>query len=140
MTRAKVAERFPALPEGNSPFDRMIQGLRRKDPELNEICTDILVRLQTEGGGNAVPRLLVEAMLPGRQPDHRIRILEVVRRIGAPLSADDFFTAMALTSHPVERVALKATELIVALRPSRTPDRERPLAARTTFILANDEA
>ena len=113
-----VAGAFPKLPEGKNNFDRMIQGLRRKDPELNEICTDILVRAQTEGGANGVPFLLVEAMLPGRKPDHRIRILEVVRRIGAPLSPDDFLMVMALTNHSVERVALKATELIAELRPS----------------------
>lgn len=110
------ASDFPDIPEGKNGFDRMIEGLRRNDPELNELCTGILVRSQTEGGVNGVPYLLVEAILPGRQPDHRIRILEVVRRIGAPLSADDFFIVMALTSHPVERVALKAVELIVELR------------------------
>lgn len=111
-----VTGAFPKLPEGNNDFDRLIQGLRRKNLKLNAVCTEILVRSQTELGGNGVPRLLVEATLPGRQPDHRIRILEVLRRIGAPLSPDDFFTVMALTSHPVARVALKATEVIVALR------------------------
>lgn len=113
-----MAGEFPDLPDGDSPFARMIEGLRRKKVKLNAICADVLVRSQTELGGNVVRPLLIEAALPGKRADHRIRILDVVMRIGAPLSVDDFFIVTALTSHPVERVARKAGELMVALRRS----------------------
>jgi hypothetical protein len=112
-------ERFPDMPEGKNAFDRFVQGLRRKAPRLNEICTDLLVRCQTEHGGNVVSPLLLEVMLPGKQPNHRVRILEVVRRIGAPLSVDNFFTVMFLIKHPNKLVAAKAAELIAELRPNK---------------------
>jgi hypothetical protein len=61
---------YPDLPKGKSSFDRMIQGLRRKDPELNELCANILIRCQNEAGANVVHPLVTEAALPGKHPAH----------------------------------------------------------------------
>jgi hypothetical protein len=111
-------DRYPELPDGDSGFDKMINGLRRKDPKLNAICADLLIRSQTELGANIVHPLVNEAVLPGKHPNHRIRILDVVQRIGESLDPDDFFTVMLLANHQVEKVAKKAVELIAELRPS----------------------
>lgn len=117
MDEQRTMDHYPELPEGKGSFDRMIQGLRRKDPELNTMCSGVLLRTHTEAGVNVVPRLVIEAASSGKQPGHRVRILDVIQRIGQPLGADDFFTVMALASHHVEEVASKAAEVIAALRP-----------------------
>ena len=111
-------DRFPDLPEGENNVDRMIQGLRRKAPLLNALCSEVLIRAHVNSDANLVPRLVSEAALPGKQPDHRVRILNVIQRIGEPLAPDDFFTMMGLTGHRVEKVARKATEVIIRLRPT----------------------
>jgi hypothetical protein len=64
--------------------------------------------------------LVNEACRQGKQPDHRIRILNVVQRIGEPLDADSFFDLMLLMQHRVPKVGLKAVEVIAALRPTGT--------------------
>lgn len=110
-------DRYPDFPEGNSAFDKMIEGLRRKRPKLNELCADVLIRTHKEAGANIVHPLVTEAALPGKHPNHRVRLLDVVQRIGEPLGPEDFFTVMHLANHQVDKVAKKAVELMVALRP-----------------------
>ena len=88
---------LPPLPPGETKFAQLITALGRKDPRLREYATEILCRL----GKQAVPMLVEEAAARGRQPDHRVRILDVVQRIGEPLDAE-FFVVMLLLSHPVE--------------------------------------
>lgn len=110
----------PTLPPGNSNYERLIEALRRKDRDLNAYASEILFRLGTEMGQNKqlVPMLVRDACRNGRRPDHRIRILDVVQRIGEPLDAESFFDLMFLASHRVPKLALKAVEVIVALSPS----------------------
>jgi hypothetical protein len=113
-------DRVPALPPGNSSYGRLIEALRRKDPELNAYASEILVRLATEMGlhKQLVRTLVQEACRKGKQPDHRIRILDVIQRIGEPLDAESFFDLMFLCHHRVPRLGKRAGEVIAALRPS----------------------
>lgn len=126
---------IPELPPGRNAFDRVIQGLRHKDPVLNELCTDILVRVQTEGGVNGVSQILAEATKKGTNPHHRVRILEVIRRIGAQLSPDDFYTVLSLAQHPSSIVSLKALDLIVELRSARSGTADQSSMSRTDAAL-----
>ena len=82
----------PNLPPGNSNFESLIEALRRKDRDLNAYASEILYRLVKEMDlhKKVVPMLVREACLKGKQPDHRIRILDVVQRIGEPLDAEFF--------------------------------------------------
>jgi hypothetical protein len=114
----RLKPRREQRPDGDSGFDRMINGLRKKDRRLNERCADMLIRTHKELGANIVHPLVNEAALPGKQPNHRVRLLDVVQRIGESLDPDDFFTVMLLANHQVEKVAKKAVELIAELRPS----------------------
>jgi len=67
-------------------------------------------------GVNIITPLATEAALPGKRPDHRIRILNVIQRIGGTLDPDAFYTVSSLMNNPVDRVARKAAEVILAAR------------------------
>ena len=100
------------LPPGDSDFERLIEALRRKDPELNAFASEVLYRAGNGGG----PLLVREALGPGKHPDHRIRILDVIQRIGEPLGGE-FLNLVTLLNHPVTRVREKAAEVVTALGP-----------------------
>ena len=103
----------PTLPPGKSRFARLIAALRRKDPHLNEYAAEMLCCV-----GQPVVSLLVwESVIRGKQPDHRVRILDVIQRIGKPLD-EAFFALTMLLGHPVERVRQKAAKVIAALSPA----------------------
>jgi len=110
----------PTLPPGNSGFERLIEALRRKNRDLNGYASEILYRLRKEMDPHkqVVPMLVREACCKGKQPEHRIRILDVVQRIGEPLDAESFFDLTFLTGHRVPKVGLKAAEVIATIRPS----------------------
>ena len=90
---------MPTLPPGKSNFARLIEALRRKNPRLNEFAAETLCHV----GKPAVPLLAWEAAARGKQPDHRVRILDAIQRIGEPLD-EAFFDLTILLGHPVERV------------------------------------
>ena len=105
------------LPPGNNGFARLIEALRKKDPELNAFASDVFIRVRSETGTAVVPALVREACCKGKLPGHRIRILDVVQRIGEPLAADAYFDLMHLAGHRVLKVAVKASEVIAKLSP-----------------------
>ena len=114
----------PTLPPGNSNFESLIEALRRKDRDLNGYASEILYRLRKEMDPHkqVVPMLVREACRSGKRPDHRIRILDVVQRIGEPLDAESFFDLTFLTGHRVPKVGRKAAEVFASLKPSgRSP-------------------
>ncbi len=102
----------PTPPPGENKFQRLIEALRRKNPKLNASATEVFC----EAGKVVVPLLVREALGPGKHPNHRIRILDVIQRIGEPLGVD-FLDFTRLLRHPVQRVCEKAGEVVAALRP-----------------------
>lgn len=104
---------IPRLAPGKTGFARLITALGRKDPRLNEMAAEILCRL----GKQAVPMLVEEAIAKRKRPDHCVSILDVVQRIGEPLD-EEFFVVMLMLRYPVERVRMKAAEVIAALSPA----------------------
>ena len=102
----------PTLPPGENRFQQLIEALRRKDPKLNASAAEVFC----VAGKVVVPLLVREALGPGKHPNHRIRILDVIQRIGGPLGVD-FLDFIRLLRHPVQRVCEKAAEVVAALRP-----------------------
>jgi hypothetical protein len=98
-------------------FDRLVDDLRKKDPHKNQFAVDIFLRL----GGAVVPLLVEEATGPGKQPAHRIRLLDVVQTIGVPLTALDYHHVFQLGRHRVRHVRKKAAEVLAALHPDGPP-------------------
>ena len=68
-----------ATPQGG--LDLMIEWLRTKDKLKNETASSILCRV----GEPVVEFLALEVIKPGMRPDHRVRLLDVIQRIGGPL-------------------------------------------------------
>lgn len=101
------------LPPGRSKFEQLVAALGRKDPAMNEYAAEIFRRV----GKPVVPLLVREAVCRGKQPDHRVRILDVIQRIGEPLDMA-FFDLTMLLRHRVPRVREKAAEVIAALSPA----------------------
>jgi len=99
-------------------FDQFVTWLGSKDAAKNRMAATILSRLGRPG----MEELVVEAVAPGKQPDHRIAILDVVARIGVPLGPDEFFALQTLLRHRVPRVREKAAEVFVALSPGGMPN------------------
>jgi hypothetical protein len=95
----------------------MFGALRRQDDPNRSTATEILRRL----GPEVVPQLVAEASAPKLQPDHRVRLLDVLQQIRSPLSAGDYYLIQRLGEHPVERVARKAREVLRALHPDGPP-------------------
>lgn len=106
------------LQPARTNFQSLIDALRTKDPEANALAAGILVRVRTEMGIDVVPALVREACGKEKLPNQRIRILEIIERIGEPLDADSFFSLNFLTNHHVQKVAFKAAEVIGRLSPA----------------------
>ena len=110
-------------------FDKLVKWLSLKDPRKNHAAATLLSRLGRPG----MELLVEEAAGPGKQPDHRIAILNVVVRIGEPLGPDEFFTLQSMLHHKVPRVAEKAAEVFAALSPGGIPKSSEDAAIFRTF-------
>ena len=66
----------------------LVDFLATKHSRRNAVAVYVLANL----GPTVVPELIREAVVPGKRPDHRVRILDVVDRIGAPLDVSDWFS------------------------------------------------
>ncbi len=99
-------------------FDELIDALRKKDARKNAFATAMLCRLGEIG---VVELLVQEANKPRRQPDHRVRILDVIQQIGTPLGPQEYFGITSLLAHRSVKVRVKAAEVLDALSPSGTP-------------------
>ena len=111
----------PQLPPGDDYFERAIKALGRKDPELSAYAAEIFLRLAEQPGiaHQIVPALVRAACGKGTRVDHRIRILDVIQRIGRPLNPNSFMDLTCLARLSGERVAEKVSEVIAVLRPSQ---------------------
>ena len=98
-------EQIPAGPDTHR-FEKLVKWLGLKDPQKNRAAVTLLSRLGRPG----MELLVEEAAGPGKQPDHRVAILDVVARIGEPLGPTEFFTLQSMLRHKVPRVAEKAAE------------------------------
>jgi len=125
------------LPPGRSRFEQLVAALGRKDPAMNEYAAEIFRRV----GKPVVPMLVREAVCRGKQPDHRVRILDVIQRIGEPLDMA-FFDLMMLLRHRVPKVRQKAAEVIAALSPAgrSSPGAEKVLGPGLLAVMSGGVA
>jgi hypothetical protein len=72
--------------------DLIGESLRVRDPKLNELAGELLTRM----GHDAVSDLVRVAANTRNRPDHRIRALEVIARIGPPYDAATLDLAILL--------------------------------------------
>ena len=110
------------LPSGKDAFQRMINALGKDDPPLNAFAEELVYRAaQVVDPAKMAYDLLLEAAANNRRAEHRIRILNLVLRIGAPLNADACMAVIYLCSHRDERVARKAGEVFMRLPTPMNP-------------------
>jgi hypothetical protein len=67
----------------------------------------------TRTGAMVVPQLLDEAISTGKRPSHRIRLLNIVLKIGATLTADQWFMLHTASHKYTGAVQDKIVELLV---------------------------
>lgn len=104
-----------------APGDRlplMFDYLATTNKERNELAAHLFVGL----GPSIVSRLVLEAISKGKRAPHRIRLLDIVIRIGTPLAVDDWMSLYAATHLSSEPVRQKIVEVFARLRHTRTPD------------------
>jgi len=107
-------------PQGG--LDLMIEWLRTKDKRKNEAAVSILCRV----GEPVIEFLALEAIKPGRRPNHRVRLLDVIQRIGRPLGPADHYHISSLLKHRVAKVRDKAAEVLGILSPDGPPSLVSP--------------
>jgi hypothetical protein len=83
-----------------------------------ELATAMIVG----SGAPAVPLLVSEAVRRRRSDSQRIRLLEVIERIGVPLSADEFFDLYELLQRSTRPVQLRIVQLFSAHRSAGDAD------------------
>jgi hypothetical protein len=105
-------------------FDRMIQWLDGEDEVNRERAVTILCQL----GQPVVELLIQEAMATDKRPAHRLRILDIVQRIGEPLGVGGFLGILPLLQDPTPSIRQKVAEMLVALRPGNSPDAKQQFA------------
>lgn len=113
-TFREAAAQLHSLP---ADFGHLVGQLARKNPQQNEAAAKALRQM----GGSAVTRLVKEAAGPGKQPDHRLRILDVVIAIGEPLGFVEDVHLDKLLYGKVPRVRQKALEVCLLLSPPGPP-------------------
>lgn len=123
-----MEEQIPAGPDTHR-FDKLVKWLGLKDQQKNRAAIILLSRLGRPG----MELLVEEAAGPGKQPDHRVAILDLVARIGEPLGPTEFFTLQSMLRHKVSRVAEKAAEVFAALSPVGIPKSAEDVALFRTF-------
>lgn len=83
---------FTGRSEARLMLDLMIQALRVRDDRLNTIATELLTRF----GPLAVRDLVIDAVRTTNRPDHRVRALAVLARIGPSYGPDVMDLAVLL--------------------------------------------
>ena len=74
---------MPDLTDRSEPrlmLDLIMDALRVRDPRLNDLAAEVLTR----SGARSVPCLALVATDAKNKPDHRVRALDVLARIGPP--------------------------------------------------------
>jgi hypothetical protein len=87
--------------------DLFVAALRVNDGHLNALAAELLVR----SGRGALPRLTREACDRGNRPGHRVRLLDVISRIGPPFG-EAFFDLHLLLRERSPKVREAANELL----------------------------
>lgn len=91
---------------------RLLVGyLSTDNKERNELAAKVFVG----AGAAVVPMLVREAIVRGKRPQHRIRLLEIIARIGAPLDVSDWMTLLSGTGIYPGPVRMKIAEVLVRL-------------------------
>lgn len=91
---------------------RLLVGyLSTDNKERNELAAKVFIG----AGAAVVPMLVREAVARGKRPQHRIRLLDIIARIGAPLGVDDWMTLFSGTAMYTGPVREKIVEVIVRL-------------------------
>ncbi len=117
------------IDSGIAQFNFLVKCLVVKNTQKNREAAMLLRQL----GRLGMEALIDEAIKPGRQPDHRIAILNVVAGIGEPLGPTEFFKLQMLLRHKVPRVAAKAAEVFMVLSPCGRPESPEAAALMRTF-------
>ena len=87
MTRREPKyKRNATQPSNSSLFDGLVDGLRKKDEDANARSVFYLTRL----GAQVVPKLVDAIVFKVTHVEHRIRLLEIIERIGEPLSLESW--------------------------------------------------
>ena len=93
-----------------SQFDMLIQGLYGSDADERDRALVTFARL----GERAIPLLVAQAVKPGLLPHQRVRILDVIQKIGGPLGVDEFFAIHTLLTHRSKHVRIRTAGVMVA--------------------------
>lgn len=98
---------MPDLTELSEPrlmLDLIMGALRVRDPRLNELAAEVLTRY----GDRSVQRLSLVAADAKNKPDHRVRALAVLARIGPPYGPEMMDLSLLLRArHPSVRAAAR---------------------------------
>ena len=117
------------LRPGEGRFGMLVRWLGLKDTAKKEKAVEMLCRV----GKPVTPLLVCEATKPGKRSQHRVAILDVVRRIGGPFELDEVFALQSLLRHRVPAVRQKAEETIMAASPCGAPDSPETAAMMRAF-------
>src|SRR5689334_4367454 len=87
--------------------DLFMGALRANDEQLNALAAELVVR----SGHGAMPRLVREACDRSSRPAHRLRLLEVIDRLGPPFG-EGYFDLHLLLRDRNAKVRKAAAELV----------------------------
>ena len=98
-------------------LDLIMDALRVRDPRLNELAAEVLVR----SGARSAPRLSLAAADAKNEPDHRVRVRDVRARIGPPYGPELLDLALLLRAcNKLVRAAAQRASCVEPSKPSRT--------------------
>lgn len=89
----------------------MVEFLATKDRRRKELAVRVLVGM----GADALPFLVREAVCPGKLPDHRIRLLDIVLAIGGRVGVEEWFSLLTASAAYRGRVREKIDEVLLKL-------------------------
>jgi hypothetical protein len=87
--------------------DLFMGALRANDEQLNALAAELVVR----SGHGAMPRLIQGACDHSNRPAHRLRLLEVINRLGPPFG-EAFFDLNLLLRDSNSKIRQAAAELV----------------------------
>jgi hypothetical protein len=112
--------------------DTLFKWLLSDDKERIELAEAIFL----EFGAPAVPLLVEVAVLPRKSEVQRIRLLEVIEKIGMPLGLDEFFGLMELSRRSTGPVQAMIMQLLMTL-PKASGPRDGELTPAMPTIAAD---
>lgn len=115
------------LPSGATMCDRMVAALARNDCQAHDVVAAICSRL----GRPAHEWLVTVAISQGLDVQHRVNVLEMLKRLGQPLDFDESFRLARLTRSPSAAIREKVIEVfdVLAGSPMHAAHYALPLAA-----------